>query len=133
MGSRMEADVEQGSQKESVDRALRRRRWYNRRDMRFFIVVAALVGLYIGYGYVSASDRITPELAQELASGADRINIRITTEFPPEEFHMGIYQDAGSIRGTEGTTTTVFRVKPEDVRRISRYYWVSKLELAPAQ
>ncbi len=129
----MEADVEQGSQNELAEKIARRRRWYNRRDIRFFLVVAILVGLYIGYGYVSAPDRITPALAKELASGAERINIRITTEFPPEEFHMGIYQDAGSIRGTEGTTTTVFRVKPEDVRQISRYYWVSKVELAPAR
>ena len=44
------------------------------------------------------------------------MNIEVTTEFPPEAFHMGIYQNLGSVRGSKGNTTTLFRVKPADVK-----------------
>lgn len=129
----MEASIveEDGNQTETEGFA--KRRWYHRRDVRFCLIVGSLVALYLGYGYFSAPGRMTPELREALASGNDRLNIQITTEFPPEEFHMGIYQDAGSIRGTEGSTTTVYRVKPNDVRDLAQYYWVQRIGLAPSK
>lgn len=133
LGARMEASVVEDNSEVYEIKFRVKRRWYHRRDVRFIIVVAALVGLYQGYGYLSAPDRMTPELRQALDSGAKRINIKITTEFPPEEFHMGIYQDAGSIRGTEGATTTVYRVKQNEVRDLARYYWIKRISLATSK
>lgn len=129
----METNVVEEGGNQSNAEVFVRRRWYHRRDVRFCLIVGGLVALYLGYGYFSAPGRMTPELRDALASGNSRLNIQVTTEFPPEEFHMGIYQDAGSIRGTEGSTTTIYRVKPRDVRDLAQYYWVQRVSLAPSK
>ena len=43
---------------------------------------------------------------------------------------MGVYQDLGSMRGSEGNTTKLFRVEPGNVRKLSRKYWVERIDLA---
>ena len=34
------------------------------------------------------------------------------------------------MRGNEGNTTTLFRVTPGNVRKLSRKYWVERVDLA---
>ena len=109
----------------------RKRRWYHRRDARFILVVGSILALYLGAGYVKGPSRISDPLHERLAKDPATVNIRVTTEFPPEAFHMGIYQDLGSVRGSEGNTTTLYRVKPADVRMLSRKYWIERIDLAP--
>ncbi len=108
----------------------RRRRWYHRRDVRFLIVVAAVLTAYFAYGYVTGPGRITDRLEAALDRDPTTVNIRVTAKFPPEAFHMGVYQDLGAMRGSEGSTTTLFRVTPGDVRKLSRKYWVERVDLA---
>jgi hypothetical protein len=108
----------------------RRRRWYHRRDIRFLIVVAAILGGYSGYGYITGPGRISDRLQAALDRDPPTVNIRITAKFPPEAFHIGVYQNYGAMRGSEGSTTTLFRMKPSDVRMLSRKYWVERVDLA---
>ena len=108
----------------------RRRRWFHRRDLRFLIVVAAILMVYSGYGYVTGPGRITDRLQAALDRDPPTVNIRVTAKFPPEIFHIGVYQNHGAMRGTDGNTTTLFRVTPGDVRTLSRKYWVERVDLA---
>jgi len=108
----------------------RPRRWYHRRDIRFIIVVAALLAAYSGYGYVTGPGRITDRLHVALDRDPATVNIHITAKFPPEAFHIGVYQNYGAMRGSKGNTTTLFQVTPTDVRMLSRKYWVERVDLA---
>ena len=109
----------------------RRRRWFHRRDIRFLIVVAAMLMVYSGYVYVTGPGRITDRLHAALERDPPTVNIRVTAKFPPEIFHIGVYQNHGAMRGTDGNTTTLFRVTPGDVRTLAenRPYgrWVAGL------
>lgn len=109
----------------------RGRRWHHRRDARFLIVVGVILGLYYGHGYVNGPSRISDRLHERLDQGENRVNILVTSKFPPEVFHMGVYQELGSVRGTTGSTTTLYKVKPANVRALSRRYWIEKIDLAP--
>ena len=111
--------------------ARRRRRWHARRDVRFVMVIGSLLAIFVAYGYVTGPSRISDRLAAALADGPPRLNIVVTAKFPPEEFHMGVYQDVGAMRGSQGRNSTLFRVKSRDVRALSRRYWIERIDLAP--
>lgn len=108
----------------------RRRSWHHRRDVRFLIVVGVILGLYYGYGYATGPARISDGLHARLDRGDGRVNIRVTSKFAPEAFHMGVYQEIGSVRGTTGRTVTLYKVDPTDVRALSRRYWIERIDLA---
>lgn len=111
----------------------RRRRWHHRRDLRFLIVVGAVLAAYYGYGFTTSFERVTDRLQARLAQGPARVNITITTRFAPEAFHMGLYQEYGSLRGTKGNTALLFRVKPSNVDSLSRRYWITEIDLIPSK
>ena len=54
---------------------------------------------------------------------------RIGTKFPPEEFHIRIYQQLGSMRGVKGSTAELVSVTPSGLSTLSQYYWVEKIDL----
>ena len=105
------------------------RRWYHRRDARFLIFVALVLGAYYAWGVIAGPNRMSPELRVALKRDAERLIIVVHSKFPPEQFHIGIYQDLGSIRGTQGNAATLHRVRPSDVHRLSRYYWIERIDL----
>lgn len=111
----------------------RRRRWHQRRDLRFLIMVGAVLAAYYGYGFATSFDRVTDRLHARLAQHPARVNIAVTTEFAPEAFHMALYQDYGSMRGTRGKTAILFRVRPSDIATLSRRYWITEIDLIPPQ
>lgn len=118
---------------EDTKTAFRVRRWYRRRDVLFIAVVTAIVAIYYAYGYATGPGRITAELHAALDADPKRVNIVITPKFAPEQFHMAVFQEYGAMRGTEGMAATLYRVKPADVRRLSRRYWIEKIDLAPVK
>ena len=111
---------------------VRRRRWFARRDLWFVVVVGVVIAVYYAYAFSTASGRLTPALQSALDSDQKRFNIVITSDFAPEQFHMAVYQRYGSMRGTDGKNALLYRVKPVDVRRLARKYWIEKIDLAPA-
>ena len=116
---------------ESEVSTFKRQRWYQRRDMRFLMVVGAFLLAYQGYGYFIGPGQITDRLHAKLAQAPQRVNIAVTSKFPPEAFHMSIYQRYGSMRGTNGSTAILYRVKPADITYLSRRYWIKQIDLAP--
>jgi hypothetical protein len=116
---------------ESIESNFRKRHWHSRRDIRFLLVVTVCLATFVGYGYITGPSRITDRLHKALDAGPERVNIVVTAKFPPEEFHMGIYQDVGAMRGSAGRSSTLFRVKTRDVYALARHYWIENIDLAP--
>ena len=114
----------------SETKPFRRRRWHHRRDVRFLIVVGVLVALYIGQGFVSGPSRISERLQARLDQDPATVDILVTAKFPAEAFHMDKYQNYGGVRGTKGKTTALYKVTPDSVRKLSRYYWIDNIDLA---
>lgn len=118
------------SETEQEQTAVKQHHWYNRRDFRFLIFVALVLVLYHGYGYVTGPSRISAGLQQAMDQNPEgRFKIVVTAKFPPEEFHMGIYQDHGMMLGMTGRSVTLHKVWSKGVRTLSRYYWVVQLDL----
>jgi len=76
--------------------------------------------------------RIDAALATQL-EGAEYANITVTLGFPPEDFHIRVFQTHGIVSGVRGTTVLLNRVTPENVHRISRYYWVQRINAQRSQ
>ncbi len=110
-----------------------RRRWSRHPTARFLAVCILLLGLYYGYGYVTGPSRLTPALKARLAESPGRVDLLITSKFPPEEFHIRIYQALGGMRGVKGSTAELVAVTPSDARTLSRYYWIEKIDLKPGK
>ncbi len=109
--------------------ALGDRHWSRHPTARFLIATALLFGLYYGYGYVTAPSRLTPALKAHLATNAGKVDLLVTSKFPPEEFHIRIYQELGSMRGVKDSTAKLVSVTPSGLRTLSQYYWVEKIDL----
>ncbi len=113
-------------------RPLRKRRaWYQRRDILFVAFVAVIWLGAQGYGLVTGPTRITDGLKAALEENPKSLDLLVTANFPPERFHSNVYNTIGVQRGTEGSTTLLVRVKPSDVRWISKQYWIKQVDLAP--
>lgn len=115
------------------DQAKRRRRWTHRRDVRFLLFVGLIAGSYQLWGYAMGPTRLTDRLAAELKKGPNRVNIVVTSKFAPEAFHMSIYQELGSMRGSSNNSATLYRVRPSAIRKLSRFYWIHEIDLAEPQ
>ena len=107
------------------------RRWYNRRDARFVLVVFSLVAIFYCWGYIMGPSRLSANLSQLIEKHDMPVNLVITSNFPAQEFHLGVFQEVGTIRGTKGRDTFLYKVKPKDIRMLSRKYWVERINVAP--
>ncbi len=105
------------------------RRWTQHPTVRFLAVAALLFGLYYGYGYATAPSRLTPALKEHLATNPQKLALLVTAKFPPEEFHIRIYQQLGSMRGVKGSTAELVSVTPSGLSTLSQYYWIEKIDL----
>lgn len=97
------------------------------RTARFLVVVALLWVGWEAYLAVSATRRLDPQLAREL-DGGGLVNVAVTLGFAPEDFHIRIFQAHGIVSGVKGTTVLLNRVSAGDVKKMSRYYWVQRIE-----
>ncbi len=109
----------------------RQRYWLPLPTLRFVAVIAVLYSLYVGYGYLSGPARRTDRLNAALAQQPTTVNLLVTSKFPPEEFHIRLYQQVGSMRGVEGNTAKLYGVLSSEARVLSRYYWIEQIDLAP--
>jgi hypothetical protein len=98
------------------------------RTVLFLLVVAALWGGWQTFLAASAPGRLDGSVRLAL-DREPRINVSVALGFPPEDFHVRLFQGYGVVSGVRGTTVLLNRVRPEDVRRIARYYWVRRITL----
>ena len=115
----------------SIQTNFRQRRWHHRRDVRFVLAVAAFLILFYSWGFFYGPSRLSDELAAQIGTSEAPVDLVIPSKFPAEEFHLGIFQEVGTIRGNQGNDTFLYRVKPADVRMLARKYWIKKINIAP--
>lgn len=96
------------------------------RTVAFLLVVAAAWIAWELFLTLTAPARIDPRLAAVL----DRepvVNVAVGLGFAPEDFHVRLFQEYGVVSGVRGTTVLLNRVRPDDVRRLARFYWVRRI------
>jgi hypothetical protein len=63
-----------------------------------------------------------------IADGPEKVNILVTLPFPPERFHVQLFQSYGRISGTQENAVEVRGVKRADLTTVARPYWVTRVE-----
>jgi len=71
---------------------------------------------------IAAPAKIAPGL------DAERVNVLVTLPFPPERFHVLVFQRYGRVSGTQGNSVEVRGVKRTDLNGVARHYWVRRIE-----
>ena len=67
------------------------------------------------------------------SSSDERVNILVTLPFPPERFHIQLFQTYGRVSGTQENAVEVRRVKRSDLNALARNYWVKRIEPLPPE
>jgi len=111
--------------------ALLVKRWGEHPTVRFLALAFAVLASYYGYLYLTGPARMSDRLRARLAQGPATVNVLVTAKFPPEEFHIRLYQQVGNMRGVDGSTAKLYTITPARVRYLSRHYWIRGIDLAP--
>lgn len=107
-------------------------RWRHHPTVRFFALALSVLAVYHGYLYLAGPSRMTDRLRARLTEGPATVDVLVTAKFPPEEFHIRLLQQVGTMRGVEASTAKLYGVTPANVRYVSRHYWVRRIDLAPS-
>lgn len=98
--------------------------------IRPIIGIVLVLALTVGddaLGWATAGGKLDPELR----SVDQRADIVVTMDFEPERFHAEILSTLGVFAG-RGETNSQIRlrsVRPENVRTVSRLFWVESVEV----
>ena len=95
--------------------------------MKKWIAISA-AGFYVAWQIwlsLAAPAKIASELAQ---SPAGKMNVLVTLPFPPERFHVLVFQRYGRVSGTLDNAIEVRGVARENLASVARPYWVKKVE-----
>lgn len=89
-------------------------------------VLLALLAAYVGWQvWLSIA---APGKIADFPTDRERANILVTLPFPPERFHIQVFQGFGRVSGTDGNTIEVRNVKRVDFTSVARPYWVQRIE-----
>ena len=92
-------------------------------------ILLAVAGSYLAWQLwltVAAPHKIA-----DFASGPEKVNVLITLPFPPERFHVQLFQTFGRVSGTQENAIEVRGVKRADLTTVARRYWVTRVEPLP--
>jgi hypothetical protein len=90
-------------------------------------VVLALLAAWLVYeGWLSAA--APGKVVGEFPADREKLAVLVTLPFPPERFHVLVFQRFGRVSGTDGTTVEVRGVPRTELVRLARPYWVSRVE-----
>ena len=96
------------------------------RKTHVLIMVAAAYFAWQVWLSVAAPGKITG-----FSTADERVNILVTLPFPPERFHIQLFQTYGRVSGTQENAVEVRRVKRSDLVALGRNYWVKRIEPLP--
>ncbi|HZA01961.1 MAG TPA: hypothetical protein VE665_06740 [Hyphomicrobiaceae bacterium] len=71
------------------------------------------------------------KIAAGFPDGAERVDILVTLPFPPERFHVQVFQAYGRVSGTQENAIEVRGVNRVDLAAVARPYWVRRVEPLP--
>jgi len=89
-------------------------------------VVIAVLFYLLWQAWLSLS--APSKIAQALPLEGDKVDVVVTLPFPPERFHVLVFQRYGRVSGTQENSVEVRGVRRADLRSIARHYWVKKVE-----
>lgn len=95
------------------------------RSRKTQVLLAILVAYVAWQVWLTAA---APAKIADFPPGGERANILVTLPFPPERFHVQVFQGFGRVSGTEGNTIEVRGVKRAEFNSIARPYWVKRIE-----
>ena len=99
------------------------------RSVRGRIALGALVAYLAWQGWLSAA--APSKIASGFNADAEKVNILVTLPFPPERFHLLVFQRHGRVSGTQNNTVEVRGVRSAELKSVARPYWVSRVEPLP--
>jgi hypothetical protein len=73
------------------------------------------------------------KIAAALNADAEKVNLLVTLAFPPERFHVIVFQKYGRVSGTQDNAIEVRGVKRTDLHALARPYWVTRVEPLPKE
>jgi hypothetical protein len=90
-------------------------------------VVLGLLAAWLVYqAWLSAA--APGKIAGEFPTDREKLAVLVTLPFPPERFHVLVFQRFGRVSGTDGNTVEVRGVPRTELLRLVRPYWVSRVE-----
>src|SRR4051794_9242039 len=92
-------------------------------------ILLAMVGCYLAWELwltIAATHKIA-----DFGNAPEKVNILITLPFPPERFHVQLFQTYGRVSGTQENAVEVRGVKRADLTTVARPYWVRRVEPLP--
>ena len=92
-------------------------------------ILLALAGCYLAWQLwltIAAPYKIA-----DFGNGPEKVNVLITLPFPPERFHVQLFQTFGRVSGTQENAVEVRGVKRADLTSLARHYWVRRVEPLP--
>src|ERR1041384_1710266 len=89
-------------------------------------ILLALAGCFLPWPLCLPT--AAPHKVAKLVSGPDKVNVLISLPFPPERFHVQLFQTYGRVSGTQENAVEVRGVKREDLSTVARPYWVTRVE-----
>jgi len=99
------------------------------RPLRGRIALGAFVAYLAWQGWLSVA--APGKVAPGFNADAEKVNILVTLPFPPERFHLLVFQRHGRVSGTQDNAVEVRGVRPADLNSVARPYWVSRVEPLP--
>ena len=68
------------------------------------------------------------KIVGDFPTDRERVAVLVTLPFPPDRFHVLVFQRFGRVSGTDGNTVEVRGVPRTELSRLARPYWVSRVE-----
>lgn len=90
------------------------------------VVLAVLAGYLLWQGWLTIA--APGKVVEDFPAGRERVNILVTLPFPPERFHVQVFQGFGRVSGTQDNSIEVRNVKRADLAAVARPYWVRRVE-----
>jgi hypothetical protein len=99
------------------------------RSTRGRLVLGALLFYLAWQGWLGV---VAPgKIAAGLNPDAAKVNILVTLPFPPERFHVIVFQKYGRVSGTQDNSIEVRGVRKVDLHAVARPYWVTRVGPLP--
>lgn len=95
------------------------------RSRKTHVLLAVLVAYVCWQVWLTAA---APGKIANFASGPEKVNVLVTLPFPPERFHVQLFQTYGRVSGTQENAVEIRGVKRADLTTVARPYWVTRVE-----
>ncbi|MDQ7842976.1 MAG: hypothetical protein QN141_05630 [Armatimonadota bacterium] len=100
--------------------------------VRVAVALVVLTLAWQGWLFWQARAKVPADLAAYV-SDRGTVDLVVTLRFPPERFHVLMFQRFGRVVGTEGRAVELRGVPLGRVREIARFYWVERIVPAPPE